>query len=93
MALTREQLFDTMGPLQDLIASPGWTVFARELQARRTRHLLNLTIESATGDLAAVRSLQAKITEIDILLKWPEQEIEKGRRVALARASVSAQGD
>jgi len=37
--------------------------------------------------------LQAKITEIDILLKWPEQEIEKGRRVALARASVSAQGD
>ena len=82
-------MFPVLEDLQDLVESPGWKVVVQQLQARRTRHLNTLTNEGSTADLAAVRKLQAAIVEIDVLLRWPEQQIEEAR-AKLGRAAVPA---
>lgn len=79
--------------LQDLLRSPAWAYLARRLQERRSRHLLALTQDSATADLAAVRGLQAAIAEIDHLLRLPEQEARRLERATLGRSPVEEQGE
>ena len=77
---------ELLGALQDLVESPGWAWLARRLQERKSRHLIALTQDSSTADLAAVRGLQAAIAEIDVLLRLPTQEIRRLQSRALAGA-------
>lgn len=68
---------DVVLALQDLLESRGWTVLKDAMEKRREMAAAALASESSTADLAAVRSLQAKITELDFLLMWPKQEVRR----------------